>query len=121
MKPIVNFNQRLEQEQIYVNGKYFRLSVDLPTLTTSDKYSVVSIWPDCKEKALIHHKLEIDWTNMCFRFYRVRRREGFISYKRTEILSGTFDLKDCSDYIVFENNVICRNIDKLMSDGTYYY
>jgi hypothetical protein len=118
MKPIVNFNQRLEQEQIVVNGKYFRLSPDIPTLTN---WSVVSIWPDCEEKVLIHHKLEIDWTNMCFRFYRVRRREGFISYKRTEILYGTFDLIDCRDHIVFMNNVICRNIDKLMSDGTYYY
>lgn len=118
MKPIVNFNERLEQKQVYVNGKYFRLSVDIPTLTN---WSVVSIWPTNMPNALIHHKLEIDWTNMCFRFYRVRRREGVVSYKRTEILYGTFDLKDCRDQVVFANNVICRNIDKLMSDGTYYY
>lgn len=118
MKPIVNFNERLEQKQVYVNGKYFRLSVDIPISTN---YSVVSIWPTHIEDALTHHKLEIDWTNMCFRFYRVRRREGFVSYKRTEILSGTFDLKDCRDHVVFANNVICRSIDKLMSDGTYYY
>lgn len=117
MKPIVNFNERLNGMELAVNGKLFVLSTEYGL-----NKEIVRIHPkNIRNRCKNHHLFQVRWNDMGFEFFRMQKHIIQIGFEKTKILSGYFTKDDCKDPIRFVNNVICRNIDKLMSDGTYYY
>ena len=115
MKPIVNFNERLNGMEITVNGKLFVLSTELSLGGQS-----VRIYPkDVNRRNKKHHLFHVRWNDMGFEFFRMQKHIGKTGFEKVKILSGYFTKDDCKDPIRFVNNVICRNIDQLMSNDAF--
>lgn len=124
MKPISNFYLHLHNTEFTTNGIKFRLEKSSKSkhddYRSNDTNTTPRLWVfpiDKRGRIKNALRIDINWLTEEISFTRCPLGKGD---NGTLIENMKIHKPDCTDPIVFTNNVIGRTMDKLMSNGVFH-
>lgn len=124
MKAVKNFYKELNGKRVQINGKWFRLEApNDPTVIQDADNSQIWIFAqrdDLSGKEPFQYclRMEIRWSTQHIQFVRYivgnGTMNGVILNSHRRFLS-----EDCRDRDTFINRIICRNVDRFLSNGSF--